>query len=196
MCSLSRRENAEALVHSAFCKQNYPFTSLIFTPRETRAKPSFCKGCFRARVPAERIFGGVNHGVPAERIFGGVNHGVPAERIFGGVNLIQMRASGRREVETEKTSCSSRSSTRPKQERVETNGDGVKPGHPLAGHGGANVQLGRICPSLNIFSGSPPKVFSVGLSPVPVCFGVICALIQHPLGGYGVFKLVYRVYVP
>ena len=30
----------------------------------------------------------------------------------------------------------------------ETNGDGVKPG-------------------------SPPKVFSVGLSPVPVCFGVI-----------------------
>ena len=74
------------------------------------------------------------------------------------------------------------------QERIETNGDGVKPGSPHARHGGANVQLGQVRPSLNIFSGSPPKVFSVGLSPVPVCFGVIRALIQHPLGGCGVLK--------
>ena len=87
-----------------------------------------------------------------------------------------------------KDALSSYLSTRPKQERIETNGDGVKPGHPLAGHGGANVQLGQVRPSLNIFSGSPPKVFSVGLSPVPVCFGVIRELIQHPLGGYGGLK--------
>ena len=50
---------------------------------------------------------------------------------------------------------SSYSSTRPKQERVETNGDGVKPGSPHAGHGGANVQLGRVRPRLNIFTPSP-----------------------------------------
>ena len=43
----------------------------------------------------------------------------------------------------------------PKQERIETNGDGVKPGSPPAGHGGANVQIGRIRPSLNIFTPSP-----------------------------------------
>ena len=74
-----------------------------------------------------------------------------------------------------------------KQERDETNGDGVKPGStsPM-GHGGANVQLGRTRPSLNIFLGSPPKVFSVGLRSVPVCFGVIRELIQHSLGGCGV----------
>ena len=53
--------------------------SLIFTPRETRAKPSFVRGAFA--------------------------YGVPAESIFGGVNLIQMRASGRWGVGTEKTSC-------------------------------------------------------------------------------------------
>ena len=43
-----------------------------------------------------------------------------------------------------------------KQERDETNGDGVKPGStsPM-GHGGANVQLGRTRPSLNIFTPSP-----------------------------------------
>ncbi len=34
-------------------------------------------------------------------------------------------------------------------------------------------RLGQSCSSLNIFSGSPPKVFSVGLKSVPVCFGVI-----------------------
>ena len=75
----------------------------------------------------------------------------------------------------------------PKQERIETNGDGVKPGSPHAGLGGANVQLGRTRPRLNIFSGSPPKAFSVGLRSVPVCFGVIREFMQHPLGGYGVF---------
>ena len=32
-CSFSRRENAEMLVHSAFCKQNYPFTC-SFSRRE------------------------------------------------------------------------------------------------------------------------------------------------------------------
>ena len=62
-----------------------------------------------------------------------------------------------------KHTLSSYPSTRPKQERIETNGDGVKPG-------------------------SPPKVFSVGLSPVPVCFGVIRTLMQHPLGECGVLK--------
>ena len=50
---------------------------------------------------------------------------------------------------------SSCSSTYPKQERIETNGDGVKPGSPHAGHGGANVQLGRVRPRLNIFTPSP-----------------------------------------
>ena len=80
--------------------------------------------------------------------------------------------------------------TRLKQERIETNGDGVKPGSPLAGHGGANVQLGRVRPRMNIFSGSPPKVFSVGLKSVPVCFGVIRELMQHPLGECGGLKLV------
>ena len=34
-----------------------------------------------------------------------------------------------------------------KQARIETNGDGVKPGSPPAGLGGANVQLGQIRPS-------------------------------------------------
>ena len=33
------------------------------------------------------------------------------------------------------------------QERIETNGDGVKPGSPHAGLGGANVQLGQMRPS-------------------------------------------------
>ena len=42
-----------------------------------------------------------------------------------------------------------------KQVRVETNGDGVKPGSTLAGHGGANVQLGRVRPRMNIFTPSP-----------------------------------------
>ena len=87
-----------------------------------------------------------------------------------------------------KDALSSYLSTRPKQERIETNGDGVKPRSPPAGHGGANVQLGRTRPSLNIFSGSPPKVFSVGLSPVPVCFGVLRELMQQPLGGCGGLK--------
>ena len=54
------------------------------------------------------------------------------------------------------------------------------------GLGGANVQLGRERPRMNIFSGSPPKAFSVGLRSVPVCFGVIRALMQHSLGGCGV----------
>ena len=62
-----------------------------------------------------------------------------------------------------KHTLSSYPSTRPKQERIETNGDGVKPG-------------------------SPPKVFSVGLSPVPVCFGVLRELMQQPLGGCGGLK--------
>ena len=44
----------------------------------------------------------------------------------------------------------------PKQERIETNGDGVKPGATSTmGLGGANVQLGRVRPSLNIFTPSP-----------------------------------------
>ena len=43
----------------------------------------------------------------------------------------------------------------PNKERIETNGDGVKPGSPPAGHGGANVQLGQVRPSLNIFTPSP-----------------------------------------
>ena len=55
-------------------------------------------------------------------------------------------------------------------------------------------KLGRMRPSLNIFSGSPPKVFSVGLRSVPVCFGVIRELMQHPLGG-GVFGGENRVHV-
>ena len=80
-----------------------------------------------------------------------------------------------------KDALSSYLTTHLKQERIETNGDGVKPGSPLAGLGGANVQLGQMRPSLNIFSGSPPKVFSVGLRSVPVCFGVIRELMQHPL---------------
>ena len=42
-----------------------------------------------------------------------------------------------------------------KQERIETNGDGVKPGSPPAGHGGANVQLGQMRPRMNIFTPSP-----------------------------------------
>ena len=87
-----------------------------------------------------------------------------------------------------KNALSSYSSTHLKQERIETNGDGVKPGSPLAGLGGVNVQLGRTRPRMNIFSGTPPKVFSVGLRSVPVCFGVIRELMQHPLGGCGVLK--------
>ena len=43
-------------------------------------------------------------------------------------------------------------------------------------------------PCLNIFSGSPPKVFSVGLRSVPVCFGVMRKLMQHPLGECGGLK--------
>ena len=51
---------------------------------------------------------------------------------------------------------SSYSSTHLKQELVETNGDGVKPGStsPM-GLGGANVQLGRVRPRMNIFTPSP-----------------------------------------
>ena len=47
-------------------------------------------------------------------------------------------------------------STCPNNERIETNGDGVKPGStsPM-GLGGANVQLGRTRPRLNIFTPSP-----------------------------------------
>ena len=47
-------------------------------------------------------------------------------------------------------------STCPNNERIETNGDGVKPGStsPM-GHGGANVQLGRVRPRMNIFTPSP-----------------------------------------
>ena len=65
-CSLSRRENAEALA-SFLVPAELSRSSLIFTPRKTRAKPSFVIGSFA--------------------------HGVPAESIFGGVNLIQMTAS-------------------------------------------------------------------------------------------------------
>ena len=54
-----------------------------------------------------------------------------------------------------KCALSSCSSTYPKQERIETNGDGVKPGSPHAGHRGANVQLGQIRPRMNIFTPSP-----------------------------------------
>ena len=54
-----------------------------------------------------------------------------------------------------KDALSSYSTTHHKQERIETNGDGVKPGPPPAGHGGANVQLGQMRPSLNIFTPSP-----------------------------------------
>ena len=54
-----------------------------------------------------------------------------------------------------KYALSSYSSTYPRQERIETNGDGVKPGYPLAGHGGVNVQLGRMRPRMNIFTPSP-----------------------------------------
>ena len=62
-----------------------------------------------------------------------------------------------------------------KQERIETNGDGVKPGSPPAGLGGANVQLGRERPRMNIFTPSPfvsefrPRLFR---NSVPVCFGI------------------------
>ena len=49
---------------------------------------------------------------------------------------------------------------------------------------------------MNIFSGSPPKVFSVGLKSVPVCFGVMRKLMQHPLGECGGLKLVYKIYAP
>ena len=48
---------------------------------------------------------------------------------------------------------------------------------------------------MNIFSGSPPKVFSVGLRSVPVCFGVMRKLMQHPLGECGVIKDENGVYV-
>ena len=78
-CSLSRCENAEALA-SFLVPAELSRSSLIFTPRETRAEPSFVRGAFA--------------------------HGIPAESIFGGVNLIQMRASGRWEVRAEKASCS------------------------------------------------------------------------------------------
>ena len=44
------------------------------------------------------------------------------------------------------------------------------------------------CVRVEHFFGSPPKVFSVGLSPVPVCFGVLRELMQHSLGGCGVLK--------
>ena len=67
-------------------------------------------------------------------------------------------------------------------------GTGSSRGPRLRGSGGANVQLGQIRPRMNIFSGSPPKVFSVGLRSVPVCFGVIRKLMQHPLGVCGVLK--------
>ena len=50
---------------------------------------------------------------------------------------------------------SSYSSIRFKQECVETNGDGVKPGSPLAGHGGVNVQTRTGALELNIFTPSP-----------------------------------------
>ena len=88
-------------------------------------------------------------------------------------------------------------STCPNNERIETNGDGVKPGStsPM-GLGGANVQLGRVRPRMNIFSGSPPKAFSVGLRSVPIYFGVLRELMQHSLGGFGGLKLIYSVYVP
>ena len=54
-----------------------------------------------------------------------------------------------------KHALSSYSSINLKQERIETNGDGVKPGSPPAGLGGANVQLGRVRPRMNIFTPSP-----------------------------------------
>ena len=54
-----------------------------------------------------------------------------------------------------KDALSSYSSICLKQERIETNGDGVKPGSPPAGLGGANVQLGRVRPRMNIFTPSP-----------------------------------------
>ena len=80
---------------------------------------------------------------------------------------------------------SSYSSTRPKQERVETNGDGVKPGStsPM-GLGGANVQTRTNASEFEHFY------------PVPVCFGVIRELMQHSLGGYSGLKLIYSIYVP
>ena len=67
--------------------------------------------------------------------------------------------------------------------------------HLRWGLGAQMFNLGGVRPSLNIFSGSPPKVFSVGLSPVPVCFGVIRELMQHPLGGCGVSGDEDRVHV-
>ena len=66
-CSLSRRENAETLA-SFLVPAELSRSSFIFTPRKTRAEPSFVRGAFA--------------------------HGVPVESIFGGVDLIQMTASG------------------------------------------------------------------------------------------------------
>ena len=66
-----------------------------------------------------------------------------------------------------------------KQERIETNGDGVKPGSTsLMGLGGANVQLERERPRMNIFFGVPAESIFGGVkvrprlfrNSVPVCF--------------------------
>ena len=57
-CSFSRRENAEMLVHSAFCKQNYPIRSLAhFHAAGDEGKALVCKGCFRVLHPNESVSG-------------------------------------------------------------------------------------------------------------------------------------------
>ena len=64
----------------------------------------------------------------------------------------------------------------PKQEQVETNGDGVE--HPCMRK---CPMRDTFCPSLDIFWGSPPKKVSVGLRSVPICFGVVRGLKQRSL---------------
>ena len=65
----------------------------------------------------------------------------------------------------------------PYEERVETNGDGVKPGStsPM-GHGAQMSNEGHVLSLIGHFC------------PVPICFGVIRELKQHSLEVCGVFK--------
>ena len=69
-----------------------------------------------------------------------------------------------------KDALSSCSSTYPKQERIETNGDGVKPGSPPAGLGGANVQSRRGSSEFEHFFGVPAESIFGGVKSRPHLF--------------------------
>ena len=68
----------------------------------------------------------------------------------------------------------------PKQERIETNGDGVKQGYPpktfRRGLGAQMFNGGHIPPAIEHFC------------PVPICFGVAREFMQHSLGVCVVLK--------